>query len=102
MGANKGDWVQICNIILNVGERAPQVPDDTRNVPLKMWTKGYVTHFAQIGELVEIETVTGRKIKGVLTEINPTFTHSFGKFSPELAKVRDQVKDILFGGDGIE
>ena len=37
----KGDWVRIHNIVLEVGERAPNVPEDTQNVPLKCGTRDF-------------------------------------------------------------
>ena len=40
--AKKGDWVLIHKIVLSPEERAPQVPDDTKKVPLEMWIKGYL------------------------------------------------------------
>ncbi len=39
--AKKGDWVQIHQIVLKPEERAPQVPEDTKKVPLEFWVKGY-------------------------------------------------------------
>lgn len=96
--AKKGDWVQIHQIVLKPEERAPQVPDDTKQVPLELWVKGYALTEATIGEQVEIETTTGRKVKGELVAINPRYIHSFGEFVPELLRVDKQVKEILFGG----
>ena len=32
----KGDWVQIENIVLPAGQRAPQVPEDTQAYNLKL------------------------------------------------------------------
>jgi 2-amino-4-ketopentanoate thiolase alpha subunit len=98
MDARKGDWVEISGVVLKPEERAPQVPDDTRKTPLILWVKGYAQHPANIGDAVEIETVTSRKIKGVLTAVEPPCTHSYGEYVPELAKVREQVKELLFGG----
>ncbi|MFN3328842.1 MAG: 2-amino-4-ketopentanoate thiolase, partial [Fervidobacterium pennivorans] len=34
--AKKGDWVQVQVTILHPYERAPQVPEDTKKVPLEM------------------------------------------------------------------
>jgi hypothetical protein len=100
--AKKGDWVQIHQIILKPEERAPQVPEDTKKVPLELWVKGIALHNAEIGEIVEIETTTGRILKGELTAINPRYTHDYGDFVPELLKVDMQLKRILFGGDSNE
>jgi len=100
--AKKGDWVQIHQIVLKPGERAPQVPEDTQKVPLELWVKGFALHDAKIGEEVEIETVTGRRVKGTLFEVNPSYKHDFGKFVPELIMVDTQLKEVLFGGGSNE
>ncbi len=100
--AKKGDWVQIHQIVLKPEERAPQAPDDTRKVPLELWVKGIALHDAKLGAVVEIETTTGRKVKGELTAVNPRYKHDFGDFIPELLKVDMQLKEILYGGDSNE
>lgn len=100
--AKKGDWVQIHQIVLKPEDRAPQVPDDTKKVPLELWVKGIALHDAKVGTTVEIETATGRKVKGELVAVNPRYTHDFGDFVPELHKVDIQLKEILFGGDSNE
>lgn len=95
----KGEWVRIHKIILQPSERAPQVPEDTKKVPLEMWDKGFLQEDAEMGSEVTIETVTGRKETGKLIEVNPYYEHDFGKFVPELLAIDKQVRDILFGGD---
>lgn len=98
MKAKKGDWVQVRVNVLAPGERAPQVPDDTKSVPLQLWTKGTALNDAEIGGEVEILTETGRRVTGVLTEAGPSFTHSFGSFLPEIIRVRAQLKELMQGG----
>lgn len=95
----KGEWVRIHKVILKPEERAPQVPDDTKQVPLEMWVKGFLQADADFGDEVEIETVTGRKETGKLVELNPYYTHNFGVFVPELLEIDKQVREILFGGE---
>ena len=95
----KGTWVQIEKTILEPADRAPQVPDDTKKVPLLLWVKGYLQADANIGDLVEIRTRTGRKETGTLKEAEPYYKHDYGKFVPELLVISEQVRDILFGGD---
>lgn len=95
----KGEWVRIHKIILTPAERAPQIPDDTKAVPLEMWDKGFLKDDAQIGDEVEIETVTGRLETGTLIELNPYYDHDYGKFIPELLAIDKQVREIVFGGD---
>ena len=98
MGAKKNDWVIIHNVVLEAKDRAPQVPDDTKKVPLEMWVKGFLNNDANIGDEVEITTITGRKVNGNLVKINPYYTHDYGKCIPELLQIGLQAKEILFGG----
>lgn len=102
MKAKKGDWVMVHNIVLTPEQRAPQVPDDTKKVPLEMWIKGYAEADASEGEELAIKTITGRKVTGTLVEIAPTYAHSFGNHVPELLKIGKQLREILFGGEGDE
>jgi len=95
----KGEWVRIHRIILEPSERAPQVPEDTKKVPLEMWVKGYLDRDAEIGEEVSVTTVTGRKETGKLTEVNPYYDHDFGRFIPELLAIDRQVREMVFGGE---
>ena len=95
----KGEWVIIHRNILEPSERAPQVPDDTKKVPLEMWVKGYLKADANIGDEVEIITVTKRVEKGTLLEVNPNYKLDYGFFIPELLEISDQVRGILFGGE---
>ncbi len=102
MKANKGDWVLIHNVVLNPNERAPQVPDDTKKVPLETWVKGFINENATVGEEVEITTMTGRVVRGKLIEINPYYKHDYGKCIPELLKIGLQLREITFGGEDHE
>ncbi|NLT46851.1 MAG: 2-amino-4-ketopentanoate thiolase [Clostridiales bacterium] len=95
----KGTWVLIHRNILEPAERAPQVPDDTKKVPLEMWIKGYLQNDAEPGAEVEVITRTGRKETGTLLEAEPYYKHDYGKFVPELQVISEQVREIAFGGD---
>lgn len=98
MKANKGNWVKIHDIVLAPKDRATNLPEDTKKVPLEMWTKGFLLEDGEIGKIVEIKTITGRLVKGTLTEVNPHHDHDFGKFVPEILEIGLQLKDILWGG----
>lgn len=91
----KGTWVEIHNVVLQAGERAPHVPADTQQVPLEMRVKGFLITQAAIGEETEIETTTGRRLCGILTEVNPAYTHSFGSPIPELINIGKEVRALL-------
>lgn len=95
---NKGEWVLIHDIILTPEERAPQVPDDTKKVPLETWVKGFLLEDAKIGDRVTVKTMTGRFVEGELLEVNPYYKHDYGKCVPELLQIGLQAKEILFGG----
>lgn len=98
--AKKGDWVQVHQIILKPEERTAKIPEETKKVPLELWVKGYVKEDANIGDVVEVTTLTKRNVKGELIEVNPTYNYSFGEeFVPELIKIGEIVKGIV-RGDG--
>ena len=86
----KGTWVRIKKILLPVGQRAPQDPEDTRNTPLVMWTKGFLAADANLGDRVET---------GTLVEVDPYYTHSYGKCVPELVQIDRNYRAFLYGGD---
>ena len=91
----QGTWVEIRRIVLQPGERSPQVPEDTRQVPLEMRVKGFILEPASPGAEVEIVTPAGRRLRGILTEVNPAYTHSFGSPLPELSAIGDEVRSML-------
>ena len=96
MDAKKGDWVRIHNIVLEVGERATNIPEETQNVPLEMWDKGFLLNdSAIIGEKVKVETYIGRIVEGNLLEVNPYYKHDFGKCVPELLYIGRQARELL-------
>jgi len=93
----KGTWVEIYRVVLPAGERAPQVPEDTQQLPLEMRVKGFLVGAAALGNEVEIETSTGRRLRGTLSEINPAYRHTFGAPIPELSTIGGEVRSILRG-----
>lgn len=93
----KGEWVQISSIVLEAGDRAPNIPDDTQSTPLKMWIKGVLQADAEIGDTVKIKTVAGREVEGELVKERPNFTHSFGDYVPEITQIRLQLTELLEG-----
>jgi hypothetical protein len=91
----KGSWVEIHDVVLEAGERAPQVPQDTQRVPLQMRVKGFLSAPAAIGEQAGIETLSGRQLRGKLVQVNPAYTHSFGAPIPELSTIGREVRALL-------
>jgi hypothetical protein len=93
--ADAGDWVEIQRIVLAVGERAPQVPSDTQQVPLEMRVKGRITRAAHLGEEVEIVTVTGRRVAGTLLATDPGYEQSFGSPPAALRSIGAELRELL-------
>jgi len=96
--AKKGSWVEIHRVILKPGERAPQVPEDTKAVPLELKVRGFLLSDADLYEQVEISTLSGRILSGKFIEQNPGYSHSFGRPIAELIKIGPEVKALLKGG----
>jgi hypothetical protein len=92
---DKGTWVEIYGIVLPPGERAAQVPDDTRMVPLEMRAKGFLMAPAVMGEETEISTAAGRRLRGTLAVVNPAYLHGFGPPIPELISIGGEVRATL-------
>lgn len=99
--AKKGEWVRIHKVVLAAAERTAKIPDDTKKVDFEMWVKGTLQNeTAEIGDEVTIITATGREEVGTLLEVNPYYTHSYGKFVPEIIEIDKQLREIMqFGGE---
>ncbi|MGE5219309.1 MAG: 2-amino-4-oxopentanoate thiolase subunit OrtA [Chloroflexota bacterium] len=92
---NAGTWVEIHSIVLPAGQRAPQIPEDTKGVPLEMRVKGFLVADARVGDRVEIVTIAGRRLRGVLVGANPAYAHGFGPPIPELLTIGAEVRAVL-------
>ncbi len=97
--AKKGDWVRIHSVVLKAAERTAKIPEDTQKCDLEMWTKGTLQEDAEIGDEVTVVTAANRVEKGTLIEVGPYYTHSYGKFVPEIIEIDKQLREIMFGGD---
>ena len=96
MDAKAGDWVRIYKIVLEPGERASNIPEDTRDVPLEMWDKGFLMDKeANIGDTVKVESYIGREVEGKMVEVNPYWEHDYGRAVPELLYIGRQAREIL-------
>ena len=84
---NEGTWVQIEQVLLSPADRAPSLPDDTRQVPYVLRVSGFLLEDGQLGQDARIRTLIGRELSGVLKTVNPSYTHSFGETVPELLEI---------------
>lgn len=90
-----GTWVQVKDVILPPEGRAPQVPDDTKRVPLEMYVRGFLTAEGELNQRVTIKTPAGRLVEGLLVDAAPAHTHSFGKTVPEMQRIGLELREIL-------
>lgn len=94
--ARKGQWVLLETVILEPQERAPQVPEDTSKLPFIMRIKGFlIDEEASIGSSVKVITETGRKLEGMLVEIEPRYKHDFGDYIPELSEAGQEFSVLM-------
>jgi hypothetical protein len=91
----QGTWVEVHRVVLAPGERAPHIPEDTKRLPLEMRVKGFLAAAGVLGEEVEIVTPAGRRLRGTLSEINPSYSHGFGSPIPELSTIRGELRALL-------
>jgi hypothetical protein len=77
-----GDWVEVSYVLLEPADRSVNLPPE-----LVVWVKGFARSAASGGEELAVETMTGRVVTGVLTDVNPGYAHTFGRPTPELTHV---------------
>lgn len=89
----KGTFVRIEKTILKPEERTSKIPDDTKKVPFKMWTKGFLQHDCEMNGEAAIITVARRQDTGTLVEVHPFYELNYGEFLPEIAEIDKVIKD---------
>ncbi len=93
MRCTAGDWVEVERVLLEPVDRSTNLPEETAAQPLRMWVKGFARSAAVVGDAVTVETMTGRVVTGTLTDVNPGYTHTFGRPTPELTHVGRDLRD---------
>ena len=83
----KGTWVQVEQVLLTPAERAPTLPEDTRQVPYVLRVSGFLLEDAELDKEARVRTLIGRELSGALKTVNPSYTHSFGETVPELLEI---------------
>jgi hypothetical protein len=100
--ARVGDRVEIRDVVLAAGRRAPQVPEDTQRVALERSVRGVALEPGRVGEEIRIRTAAGRELRGTLVAVNPAYTHGFGAPAPELSGIGAELRAILDAGGEAE
>jgi 2-amino-4-ketopentanoate thiolase alpha subunit len=100
----KGTWVEVEEVVLTPEERSSAIPEETKKTPLKVWVRGNCMKDCSIGEEVEVATLTGRILKGVVVEEKPAYRYGFGEYIEEIQFIGRQAREILFyeGSDELE
>lgn len=98
-----GDWVEIGRVLLEPADRAENLPEETAAQPLRVWVKGFARCDADLGDECEVETMTGRVVRGQLSAVNPGYTHTFGSPPAGIAGIgrdlRARLAAYRAGGD---
>ena len=85
--AREGDWVEVEATLLDPADRSTNLPPETADKPLRMWIKGFALSEASLGEALTVETMTGRRVAGVLSAVNPGYFITYGNPIAELTRV---------------
>ncbi len=93
----KNSYVEIHKVIFEAHERTAKIPEETKKVPYEMFIKGFLLLDASIGDLVTVETITGRVVEGTLLKENPTYDLGYGGFVPHILKIKQILRGEMDG-----
>jgi 2-amino-4-ketopentanoate thiolase alpha subunit len=79
-----GAWVEVSQVVLPAGGRAPNVPQDTAATDFVARVRGFLTEPAALGDDATVRTLLGREVGGRLAVVNPRNPADFGDPVPEL------------------
>ena len=91
----EGAWVELQQVVLKAGNRAPNVPDDTARVDFVARIRGFLLADAPMGGEATVRTLAGRQVSGRLTAVNPRNPADFGNPVPELLRLGGAARDAL-------
>ena len=89
----KGSYIRIEKTILEADQRTSKIPDDTKAVPFKMWTKGILQHDCEMNGEATILTMSNRTDTGKLVEVNPMYELNYGDFLEEMTEIDVRLKN---------
>jgi hypothetical protein len=92
-----GSWVEIQQVILPAGGRAPNVPTDTAAVDFVARIRGFLEDDAVMGAEVSVHTLIGRTVHGRLRAVNPRNPADFGDPVPDLLRLGARARAELEG-----
>jgi hypothetical protein len=92
-----GAWVEVQQVVLTAGHRAPNVPDDTAAVDFVARIRGFLQADAAMGDETTVRTLAGRSVTGRLIAVNPRNPADFGNPVPELLRLGEAAREALDG-----
>ncbi len=92
-----GSWVEIEQVVLPAGNRAPNVPEDTAAVDFVARIRGFLEADAQLGADVAVRTLAGRSVTGRLRAVDPRNPADFGNPVADLLRVGAAARRSLDG-----
>ena len=90
-----GTRVEIRARVLDPVDRAPGLPPDTAALPYEMRARGTLLAAGTVGEEASIVTAARRTLVGVLAQVEPADTHTFGRPHPALVEVAGRIGGML-------
>ena len=88
-------WVEIGFTVLEPAQRTARLPEDTTRVPYQARVRGFAVGACRLGDEVEVETLTGRRVRGRVVALEPRFAHDFGRPVPELIEAGLEARALL-------
>jgi hypothetical protein len=89
--------VEISQVVLPAGGRAPNVPRDTAETDFVARIRGFLTAPAPLGGDATVRTLLGREVAGRLAVVNPRNPADFGDPVPELLALGIAARRALEG-----
>lgn len=87
-------WTEIEWTVLKPEQRAESAPADTRTTPYLARARGTAVA-PVVGQIAEISTVTGRRLRGVVTAVNAGHRHGFGAPLPAWVHMQDRIRTLV-------
>lgn len=93
--ADTWQWVEIEWTVLEPQDRSQKIPDETRRTAYRARTRGYAPGNPEIGDEVEVTTVSGRRLRGQVLSLRPGYEHSFGRPEPAWLEMQRSIRDLV-------
>jgi hypothetical protein len=90
-----GAWVEITQVLLRAGGRAPNIPPDTAQTDFVACVRGFLVGPARIGDEATVRTLLERSVTGRLSVENPRNPADFGHPVPELLRLGMEARRTL-------